>query len=134
MKPVFVDTSALIALGNPRDQYHKSAHQAVLKLGDVDLFVTSDFVIDETVTNLSKSHGARNAIGFIRAIMASRLYRVYYVDAAMLATSLDFLSKYADKGISCTDATTLAFVRTQKIPRVFSFDVHFKKLGLKVIP
>ena len=44
------------------------------------------------------------------------------------------MDQTAEKSVSCTDATTMAFVRTQRIPKVFTFDSDFRKLGFEVVP
>lgn len=134
MKSLFVDSSALVALGDDTDDHYKKADRFFRNQLGATRFITSDFVLDETLTLLSRRIGATNAVAFAQGLLASRAYRVYYVDAALLAMSLDFLVKYADKGVSFTDATTMAFVRTQRIPKVFTFDSDFRKSGFDVAP
>ncbi len=141
MKSLFVDSSALVALGDDTDDHYKKADRFFRNQLGATRFITSDFVLDETLTLLSRRIGATNAVAFAtnavafaHGLLASRAYRVYYVDAALLAMSLDFLVKYADKGVSFTDATTMAFVRTQHISKVFTFDSDFRKLGFEVVP
>ncbi len=53
MKKVFVDTSYLIAIANPRNQQHQSARQARSKSDDVQ-FVKTDEVLSEFLTAISK--------------------------------------------------------------------------------
>ena len=134
MKQLFIDTSVFIALGDASDCNNRKARRIAEKEAAAHRFITSDLVLDETATLLRSALGAGKAVSFVRGILSSRLYKIYYVDAAILATSLEFMSKFADKNISCTDASTMAFVRTQRIPKIFTFDPDFKKAGFSVIP
>ena len=134
MKQLFIDTSVFIALGDASDCNNKRARQIAEKEASANRFITSDHVLDETATLLGSALGTKKAVSFVQGILSSRLYKIYYVDAAILATSLDFMSKFADRKISCTDASTMAFVRTQRIPKIFTFDPDFRKAGFSVIP
>ncbi len=50
---LFVDSSGWTALFNPRDQYHLQIHrQAEMIVGQRNRLITTDYVLDETITNL----------------------------------------------------------------------------------
>lgn len=134
MKSLFVDSSALVALGDDTDDHYKKADRFFRNQLGATRFITSNFVLDETLTYLSSRIGTMKSVSFGRGILRSRAFRVYYVDAALFSKSLDLMDQTAEKSVSCTDATTMAFVRTQRIPKVFTFDSDFRKLGFEVVP
>jgi len=63
---IFVDTGALIALSDRKDQYHSNAIEIYtrLKLQKERLLLT-DYVIDETVTRLRYDLNHQTAINFL---------------------------------------------------------------------
>ncbi len=70
---LFVDTSAWIALLVPRDRHHSKAQrvfQNVLKQNT--LVVTSNYIIDETVTWLRYHDSHDSAVNFRNIIMEAR--------------------------------------------------------------
>ncbi len=73
MKPIFVDTSALIALGNKRDTFHSSAVKIRddLKKEKVN-FVTTNAVLLEFGNAFSRISLKSTAISLIEAIKISK--------------------------------------------------------------
>ncbi len=63
MRAVFVDTSGWLALVLRNDQYHQSAtaYYQLLRSNKMPL-VTSDYVLDETLTRLRYDAGLQTAI------------------------------------------------------------------------
>ena len=50
---IFVDTGAWIAISNPKDQHHREVISIYNDLRDREIqLLTTDYVIDETVTRL----------------------------------------------------------------------------------
>lgn len=95
---------------------------------------TSNFVLDETFTLLGRRAGYRFAIQRARNIYLSKaltILRPAHEDEIM---ALDIWDKYGDQGISFTDCISFAFMRKNKIKRVFSFNTHFKWTGFNLLP
>ncbi len=72
MKSLFVDSSALVALGDDTDDHYKKADRFFRNQLGATRFITSDFVLDETLTYLSSRIGTIKSVSLIiRAVSAS---------------------------------------------------------------
>jgi len=99
--------------------------------------MTSDYVLDETLTRLRYDFGHRVAITFweqiTRAQIMGRLLMLP-VDAAVWAAALDIFAKYDDQDFSFTDCTSFVLAKREQVDEVFTFDHHFRQFGLIVKP
>lgn len=128
------DTSAFIALEDRADACHASAKRCFDGLTRADRCVTTNYVVDETITRLRYAIGWQAATVFADAILKSRLFEHVYVDADMEAAALSVMKRCRDQRLSFTDCATIAFARAQRIDAVFAFDEDFRKVGLRTLP
>lgn len=131
---LFVDTSALIALEDRSDRCHPHARRFYERLTGADRLWTSNYVVDETITRLRYTLGRGAAVQFADTILASRLFKILYVDSAVEKAAVGALKKHKDKKLSFTDCTTLAIVELQRLDGVFAFDQDFEAVGFRVFP
>lgn len=132
----FVDTSAFCALEDRADWHHASAHLFRKELRDKTSgqLITTNFVIDETLTLLKARLGAGPAIRFGAMIWNSEAVLVLRVSEEQEKRAWAIFCRYADKGFSFTDFTSFAVMKEEQIPFVFAFDRHFLQFGLKMVP
>jgi predicted nucleic acid-binding protein len=102
-----------------------------------DQFVTSNYVLAESVTWLAY-HGYRNhAAPFRQRIAAnealSRL-EVIWVDRAIEAEAWTVFEQFDDQRLSFVDCSSIAICRARGIDRAFSFDRHFTIAGIPRVP
>ena len=63
---IFVDAGAWIAISNPRDQHHREAVTIYNRMQQQETyFLTTDYVIDETVTRLRYDTNHSIAVMFL---------------------------------------------------------------------
>ncbi len=87
---------------------------------------TSDYVFDEAVTvALVRTGSPRIALDIGNFILSSRKLKILYVDKAVFKEAWSIFAKYSSKGLSFTDATTVALMRFYGINYIMSFDKHF---------
>ena len=131
---VFVDTSAWIALLTRNDQSHQAALtvQAQLRHEKARL-LTSDYVVDETITWLRYRVGHAAAVDFGEMTRRSQLTEVTPINLPLLDAAWDIFKKYADQEFSFTDCTSFALMQAVHVNRVFSFDHHFRVMGFTVL-
>jgi predicted nucleic acid-binding protein len=132
---IFVDTWAWIAMSSRRDQFHSSAvsqHKQFLK--SRRKYVTTDYVLSETVTQLYQILSPSEAEVFVRSILRSVElgdYLLYFIDEARFQEAWVLRLRYRDKpGISFVDLTSMAVMRELGLTDVFTGDTHFQKVGL----
>lgn len=131
---LFVDTSALIAISIKRDQNHNAAVAFLKTLTPGTRFITSSFVLDETISHLNSRSGAQIAYQFGYQILQSSLYEIIDIDKALFFGALQLLKKFHDQNLSFTDLTSFALMRLYKISTAFCFDHDFVKAGFEIVP
>lgn len=128
----FVDASALIALNNPKDQYHQVAIEIAEKLNHIELII-SDSVLSETHTFLRYRSGYPIASNLLENILVGAPFVIADVTSEARMTAMALLEKFNDQKISYCDALSVAIMQEQKIDRIFTFDDHFEVMGVQVI-
>ncbi|MBI5243400.1 MAG: type II toxin-antitoxin system VapC family toxin [Elusimicrobia bacterium] len=130
---IFVDTSAFLALWLPEDGCHPAAAAAwdEIQAHPARLF-TSSLVLSETVTLLGRRAGAKFAAARARSILYSDVLSVWRPEAEDERAALAMYEKYADQGVSFTDAVSFALMRRHRVLRAFTFDAHFARAGFGV--
>ena len=127
---LFVDTSAWLALNDRSDQFHALAVEKLgaIRAGRISL-VTSDYVLDESVTiiRLRASHEA--AVIFGQSILGSSVIDLIPVGTDDRLAAWEIFRKYADQDFSFTDCTSFALMRKLRLKTAFTFDGHFSLMG-----
>src|SRR5687768_3336941 len=104
---IFIDTWAWVALAARRDQHHASAAAFHRQARTTRRYVTSNFVLDETITHLYRTIGSRPAEAFMSAILASVAdgkSELVDVTPRRFEQAWDLRRRYADKpDVSFTD-------------------------------
>jgi uncharacterized protein len=132
---IFVDTGAFLARHLPRDQHHELARDAWRQLEELrEGLVTSNLVINELVTLLTRWSSAEDAATRGRSLYASRVLEIWRPDEDVELTALGLVSKFGDQRISFTDAVSFALMRRRGVRRAFTFDHHFRLAGFEVWP
>ncbi len=132
MTRVFVDTSAVLALMNPKDEQHVSARRAFEILGAqrADLLTTS-LVLVETYALL----GRRLGLAAVRAFRAdlAPLCETAWVDEPTFESGLDLLLARKKRDLSLVDAVSFLVMRQRGLDQAFAFDPHFEEEGFSLV-
>jgi uncharacterized protein len=96
--------------------------------------VTTDYVLDETLTLLRSRRGLDAAIAFIDKIRKSNSVRVYWIDEGVFERALDLLRHSDHKSWSFTDCTSFALMKGLSVTEAFTFDRRFEEAGLGAYP
>jgi len=128
--PVFVDTSAFLAIENRRDPHHDGALALRKRItGAGRLLPTSDYAPDESYTIIRHRAGHRIAVGFGDDIRVSGGVRVESVTPEMIEQAWAAFKRFADKDFSFTDCTSFVLMRRLGLRDAFAFDGHFTQAG-----
>ncbi len=132
---LFVDTSAWVAFSDISDQWHMAAKEAMTSLVDSRVtFVTTDYVLDETITLLLYHAGRRQAVAFGDAVQRSRQVSLVRIDAAIWEEAWQLFQQYDDKTWAFTDCTSFVVMQQLELVQAFAFDSHFEQAGFRLWP
>src|SRR5690348_12589546 len=120
MNALFVDTGALVARVLPRDQHHRASRKGWEALEELDTrLFSSEHVLDEAVSLLSRQAGADYATAWARDHLASKEIEWLSASREDWHEALRWLEKFADQNPSCTDCLSFALMRQQGLRTVF---------------
>jgi len=129
---VFVDTSALLALLNAKDENHARAERAFANLrARQAALVSTCFVLVETYALVGRRLGLDAVRGF-RADFAP-LVEVVCVDDALHNAGLDLLAERRTRRLSLVDAVSFITMRQRNVAEAFAFDPHFEQEGFSLV-
>ncbi len=136
MKPLFVDTSAFVALADKRDRHHQQAQRFLQALARAKRpVITSTYVADEVITMVRMHMGHSQAVEAGNAILASRWCRLFEVDEQLRASAWNLFTRYDDQTFSFTDCTSFALMSSLGLDEAFTFDRRdFGAAGFSAVP
>lgn len=135
MKWLFVDSAGWIAAADAADPQCKKVRQARdawLKEGGG--LLTTDYVIDETMTILRRRIGLEAARAWWSQIEGSTRLRVEWMNSARTERARAIFFKHRDKTYSFTDCASFAVMRELRLRKALTVDAHFRQAGFEIIP
>lgn len=133
---IFVDTSAWYALEVEDDAHHVEARRFLDKLSSNShgVSVTTDYVLDETMTLLSMRRGLQAASTFIDKVRRSRSVKVFWVGEEVFDKAVELFRGSHGRSWSFTDCTSFALMRELSVSDAYAFDTHFAEAGFDIRP
>lgn len=131
MNKIFIDTLYLIALINPKDQYHKKA----LFLGNEykhSGFLTTDIILLEVGNALAKNY-KNQALQLINTLLTSPEVEIINFDVNLLNKALILYEKYQDKSWGLVDCCSFIVMKENNINQALTFDNHFIQAGFNAL-
>lgn len=134
MRRVFVDTAALVALGNKRDDWHDPALAVSRQLTLAGCrFVTTDAVLLEVGNIFSNARFKAVALRLIETARRSPRWQCVPVGRILLDRGLVLFRQRSDKDWSLTDCISILVATDLGIDQAFTTDRHFSQAGLKIL-
>jgi len=140
VRACFIDTWAYLALANRRDAGHEIAIEVDRFLAEEGwIAVTSDWVLDETVTQLHLLAGAKVVTRFLDdldAQLKARQLMLLNVSTPRFDAGLRQFRALAPKvpRLSLTDCTSFALMTELEVRWAFTADRHFFAAGPRIGP
>jgi uncharacterized protein len=135
MRLLFVDTAGWMACADGSDPAHgKTVVVRDSWLEGGGLFVTSDYVADETLTLLRIRLGIDAAETWWQQVDGSSRVRWEYVSLARADKARSLFFRYRDKDFSFTDCTSFILMRELKLREALTTDHHFPQAGFGIKP
>ena len=133
-KPVFGDASFFFGLAAKRDVAHDAATRTFVALLRANRrMVTTDYVIDETLTLTKARTNASTALALLDRIERSTAIIVESISPARFESAKALFRKHADHGYSFTDCTSFVVMRELGISDALTTDRHFVEAGFKTL-
>jgi uncharacterized protein len=130
---IFVDTGAWFASTVPSDPNYPKA-KAWMQNNQSPL-LTTDYVIDETLTLLRARGKSQRAIALGTAFFSGAIAQIYYLTQEDIQATWQTFQQFADKQWSFTDCSSKIILEKFKCKEAFVFDHHFKQFGsVAVVP
>lgn len=134
---IFVDTGAWIALTDASDALNVSAVAIYRRIVSARLqLLTTDYVLDETITRLRYDAGHSAALSFVDHVYSAQkkgVIQIQHIDTGLFADAVAIFRKHADTVLSLTDCTSFAVCKRYGISSVFGFDSHYAMMSISLL-
>lgn len=133
---IFVDTSAWYAVEVEDDVNHEKACKflSLIASGKYGISITTDYVLDQTLTLLRSRRDLTSATTFMDKIKKSSSVRVFWIDENLFEKALNIFQKSNQKSWSFTDCTSFVLMHELSISEAFTFDSHFREAAFLGLP
>ena len=134
MNDIFVDTLHLVALVNPKDQWHQKSVEVETATRNADLITTEDILTE--FLNFYAEHGEfmrMKVSAFVREILLDVRVKVITRNSETLLNALELYESRLDKGYSLTDCISMNVCRELGITEILTHDHHFEQEGFKIL-
>jgi uncharacterized protein len=130
---IFIDTSAWYAASTVRDANHQEAKHFLASVQE--RLVTSDYVVDETLTLFRARGENQHALTFGTEVIDGSFAELVTIDEQDFANAWRVFQQFHDKEWSFTDCTSRIVMERLGVRRAFAFDDHFRQFGtVAVVP
>jgi predicted nucleic acid-binding protein len=128
---VFVDTYALIAWINPRDDAHATV--AAYLDGFAGRLLTTEWVLMELADALSSPQARSTVIGFLNAIRDDPLFEIVGYAPDVYQAGFRLFASRQDKAWSLTDCISFEVMTAHEVSDALTADRHFEQAGFRAI-
>jgi predicted nucleic acid-binding protein len=128
---IFVDTGAWFAMAVPTDQDHAAVAQCFGQ--NIAPLITTDYVIDETLTLLRARGYDQRALALGKEFFNGSIAEIYYLSEDDVRSAWEVFRRYDDKEWSFTDCASKAVIERLRIMQAISLDHHFRQFGNIVV-
>jgi uncharacterized protein len=128
---IFIDTLFVIALINPRDQYHAKATELATKY-ESDEFLVTDAVLLEIGNGLARNF-KQEAIQVIQSFFESEEVEIVHVTPELFERGFELYKNYRDKDWGLVDSISFVVMADGGVGQALTFDVHFQQAGFEAL-
>lgn len=128
---VFVDSYALIAFLNGKDEAHANVVEYLE--GYRGKFVTTEWVLMEVADALARTRARQAVIEFLQTVRSDPNYEVVACDQPAYDSGFDLFSSYHDKDWSLTDCISFGAMKERALQQALTGDKHFRQAGFHAV-
>lgn len=130
----FVDTSGYFSLLNPNDRLHLAAKTLAAQLLQKSTrLITTDYVVDETVTLLQSKGYGYVARPWLNQLASSGGVQIVWMNSGRFEEVRQFYIRHADKEWSFTDCFSFCVMKERRIGQALASDRHFRQAGFSTL-
>jgi len=131
----WIDTSALLALASPRDQYHKRAVGVAASYEQSGgQWVSSVLVLGEFHRRILYRAGPAVARSAVARLLGDPANRWLDVTTALVSSAVSaWLERFHDQDFSLTDAVSFELMKREGLTEAFAFDRHYLVAGFTLL-
>lgn len=130
---VYIDTSALIALHEPRDKHHEAAVLTLRRLQErKEPLIVGWHTFVEFLDGLEKHYDQATAAQSGTKILTSPRIRVVGTESQR-EPALRLLVERTDWKVDLSDCISFAFIAAKRIRGAFTYDQDFSKPGIPIV-
>ncbi|MGH7541200.1 MAG: type II toxin-antitoxin system VapC family toxin [Gemmatimonadota bacterium] len=126
-----IDTGALLAVANPRDQYHEEAVAIGRRfLAAGGRLIGTTLILAELHGHLLQLRGHETARTHLDRLLSDPVHE--WIDTSeelVREASGRWLARFRDQAFSLTDAVSFEVARRLRLTSAFAFDHHFEVAG-----
>jgi uncharacterized protein len=127
----FMDSLALIAAINRRDQHHDAVAEYLKQY--TGKFVTTEWVLMEAADALSEQYYRPAIVTAIRRMRHDPRYRIVSYDPKVYDSGFELFEQRPDKEWSLTDCISFIVMEQHKLTDALTADHHFRQAGFNPI-
>ncbi|SRR6266700_3953326 len=122
------------ALWDAADEHHTRALRLQSELARRRRqFLTSDYIVDETVTLLLVRHSHTAASDFLQTVTTTEWLQLEWVDSDRFHAAANLFIRHHDKEWSFTDCVSFVLMRELGVQDSFTTDHHFRQAGFNAL-
>ncbi len=114
--------------------HHRALHSRDAALESGSVLVTTDYVIDETLTLIRVRLTLAAAEAWWAQVEGSSRLRWEWIGIARAERARDVFFRHRDKSYSSTDCTSFVVMKELKLKQALTTDRHFRQMGFEVLP
>lgn len=130
-KPLFIDTSYILALVNTRDEFHLQAKNVADQVDDK--LITTEAVLTEVGNALAKPQWREIAVETLEDMRNDDDVEILSVDSELFSKALKFYSSRIDKEWGLTDCISFVVMKDRKLKDALTSDHHFEQAGFQAL-
>lgn len=130
-KPLFIDTSYILALVNTRDEFHLQAKNVADQVNDK--LITTEAVLTEVGNALAKPQWREIAVETLEDMRNDDDVEILSVDSELFSKALKFYSSRIDKEWGLTDCISFVVMKDRKLKDALTSDHHFEQAGFQAL-
>ena len=132
--PVFLDTAALLALANKRDNLHKQAKNIRDRITkERRTILTTEWILTEFLNAMQRPPARTLAIHMVEQLRQSKRVQILPVSSEDWQRGYQLYRDRLDKAWSLVDCISIQLCRQKSVYEVFTSDRNFAQAGYQVL-